>query len=95
LKINDLPAVQTLMQQNHRLLYHIGVVPEKVNQFIKDIEQVGGGAKICGAGATRGHQAGFVLVLFENTDQIKKICHDYHYFPEAIAIESQGKRIVS
>ncbi|MCW9054316.1 MAG: mevalonate kinase [Motiliproteus sp.] len=47
---------------NQRLLSHIGVVPERVQQLVAQIEAQGGAAKISGAGAVAGDNAGLVLV---------------------------------
>src|SRR3990167_5833137 len=41
-------AVECAIRENHHLLTSIGVVPEKVQCFIKEIESEGGAAKICG-----------------------------------------------
>lgn len=51
------------IRENHQLLTHIGVVPTKVQTFIADIEALGGAAKICGAGAVAGENAGAVLIM--------------------------------
>lgn len=55
----DLPA---LVRENHRLLCRIGVVPERVQALIAELEAAGAGAKVCGAGSVAGDQAGVVLV---------------------------------
>lgn len=55
-------ALQAAIRANHRLLVKIGVVPTAVQQFIAEIEQCGGAAKICGAGAVRGDNAGIIWV---------------------------------
>ncbi|OMH33934.1 hypothetical protein BGP75_13265 [Motiliproteus sp. MSK22-1] len=47
---------------NHRLLCRIGVVPDPIQQLVADIEQAGGAAKVSGAGAVAGDQAGLILV---------------------------------
>lgn len=60
---NNSELMRSLLRENHRLLCRIGVVPQKVRQFIDDVETAGGAAKICGAGATRGQNGGVVLVL--------------------------------
>ncbi len=49
------------VKQNHRLLEAIDVVPQKVSQLVAQIEQLGGAAKIAGAGAHQGDNAGIVL----------------------------------
>lgn len=50
-----------LIQQNHRLLCEIGVVPKKVQQLITQIESLGGAAKISGAGSIRGDAGGLII----------------------------------
>ncbi|MFW1677889.1 mevalonate kinase [Pontibacter sp. JAM-7] len=52
-----------LIRDNHRLLQQIGVVPDRVAALIQQIENLGGAAKVSGAGAHRGDQAGQVLVF--------------------------------
>ena len=60
---NNAEVMRALLRENHRLLCRIGVVPEKVQRFVSDVETAGGAAKICGAGSTRGERAGVVLVM--------------------------------
>lgn len=50
------------IKSNHRLLVEIGVVPTKIQTLIDAIESHGGAAKICGAGAVTGENAGVVWV---------------------------------
>lgn len=47
---------------NHRLLCTLGVVPEPVQDFVKQVEAQGGAAKICGAGSVKGPYGGMLLV---------------------------------
>lgn len=47
---------------NSQLLEQIGVVPIQVEKVIREIERLGGAAKICGAGSIQGENGGQVLV---------------------------------
>ena len=67
------------IKSNHRLLDGIGVVPEKINRFIEEIEKLGGAAKVCGAGAISGSDAGMVLVT--NDIDIRALCYRYDFQP--------------
>jgi mevalonate kinase len=60
---NNCARMRSLIRENHRLLCRIGVVPQKVQRFVDEIECAGGAAKICGAGAVRGDNGGVLLVL--------------------------------
>jgi len=76
---NDVNAATSAIRVNHQLLTQIGVVPERVQQFIAKVEEAGGAAKICGAGAVGGECAGVVLVLSKTPDQLTALCRDYEY----------------
>lgn len=71
----DKPAIR----ENHRLLHTLGVVPNKVAQFIETIETQGGAAKICGAGSIGGDSAGIVMVLHDQ--DITPLCNMFAYTP--------------
>lgn len=55
-------VLAALIRENHRLLCRIGVVPQAVQQLVAQIEQLGGAAKVSGAGSVRGDAAGLLLV---------------------------------
>lgn len=79
-KENIIHSIKT----NHRLLNQLGVVPEKVNQFILEIENQHGAAKICGAGSITGESAGMVLAIGNYSD-LKTICDNYGFSIEKLA----------
>lgn len=89
---NDVELVRSLVRENHRLLCQIGVVPEKVQRFIGEIEKNGGAAKVCGAGAIRGEASGVLLVL---ADQMPvSLCETYGYTVSPVRGDPLGTRIV-
>jgi len=89
---NNSALMRSLLRENHRLLCRIGVVPQKVQQFVADVEVAGGAAKICGAGAIRGQNGGVVLVLadFMPTTLATK----YGYKVSPVRGDPLGTRIV-
>lgn len=82
------------MRHNHQLLVNIGVVPEKVQTFIAEVEILHGAAKVCGAGAVAGDNAGAVLVLMEDKAALSLLCARYGYALSPIAGESRGVHAV-
>ena len=89
---NDLLKVQHYIKQNNKLLKQIGVVPNKVQSFIADIENWGAAAKTSGAGAVTGNRGGIVLVFSEQSPH--HICEKYGYELIPIKGESIGARIL-
>jgi len=65
------------ISENQRLLERIGVVPDPCQAFIRQIEGIGGAAKICGAGSVRGDSGGVVLVHLEDYDKMAHFMSDY------------------
>lgn len=56
-------SIRRLIRCNHQLLQQIGVVPKATAQVINRLEQLGGAAKICGAGCL-GEQAGGQVLCY-------------------------------
>jgi mevalonate kinase len=92
LQANDIAGMQACIRQNHRLLVEIGVVPPKVQAFIRAIENEGGAAKICGAGSVVGDNAGVVLVVSEKT--LSDITDNYGYQFQSVQGDLYGTHIV-
>lgn len=89
---SDAAALRDGVRQNHRLLTRIGVVPEKVQQFVAEIERRNGAAKVCGAGAVSGDAAGAVLVVGPRPPA--DLCKEFGYTTRPIRGEPLGVRIV-
>jgi mevalonate kinase len=85
---------QETVRVNHQLLNMIGVVPEKVACFIREVEAHGGAAKICGAGSIIGDAAGMVMVFLEDGPLLKKISLSYKYDFLPITCEPRGVYVV-
>lgn len=94
LQTNQFMDMQSAMRENHRLLSYIGVVPESVQHFITALELAGGAAKICGAGAVSGDQAGAVLVMIQDQSTLMKLCKQYNYNWSPLIGESRGVHVI-
>lgn len=82
--------MHTAVRANHKLLTKIGVVPERVQNFISQIEAAGGAAKICGAGSVAGDHAGAVLVTSEDRHQLMSLCSRFAYQVIPVSGELRG-----
>jgi len=82
--------MQEAIRANHQLLVRIGVVPEKVQHFIAELETLGGAGKVCGAGAVAGEQAGAVLVSIEDKQIVSNLSSRFGYNVIPIAGEQRG-----
>ncbi|HSX20529.1 MAG TPA: mevalonate kinase [Gammaproteobacteria bacterium] len=89
---NDLHDFKRGIKDNHALLQRIGVVPAKVSKFIHAIEQYGGAAKVCGAGAVSGKNAGIVLIVAD--PEIKDLVKMHGYSLQTIQVDPYGTRII-
>ena len=89
---NDTERLRELVRENNRLLCAIGVVPERVQRFIAEVEGQGGAAKICGAGSVVGDAAGVVLVFADTMPS--RLCEKYGYAISPVRGDPLGTRIV-
>jgi len=71
----------TAFSRNQRLLETIGVVPDKVKAFVKELELQQGSAKISGAGSIRGQSAGILLAISDESsdESVEQLCQKYGY----------------
>ncbi len=92
LRGNDAQKLHWLVRENNRLLAAIGVVPERVQRFIAEIEAWGGSAKICGAGSVLGDKGGIVLVFADEAPVV--LCEKYGYAVSPVRGDPLGTRMV-
>lgn len=83
-------ALQASVRANHQLLTQIGVVPLKVQAFVREVEALGGAAKICGAGAICGDNAGAMLVVAPEMATLSALCMRYGYACELLQGDERG-----
>ncbi len=86
----DSRDVLPFIRENHGLLCRLGVVPQRVQELIADIEMLGGAAKVCGAGAIRGDNGGIVMVL--GGMDLDRLCAEYDVKAFACEPDSGGLR---
>ena len=90
-----LTDVQNLIRDNHQLLIHIGVVPQRVQTCIQTLEKAGMAAKICGAGSVRGDAAGVVLVATdEPLEHLQQLVTPFGYDVLSVTGEPYGVQLI-
>lgn len=92
LQNNDLNQLKNGIRENHRLLCKIGVVPEPIQNLISRLEMQGLAAKICGAGAVRGNNAGIIVIVGQVDTTV--FPREFGYCAESISVEAQGVRLI-
>lgn len=89
---NQMDGTIEAVRANHRLLSRIGVVPGRVQEFVRRVEDLGGAAKICGGGASAGDSAGIVMVC--GIPSPGALAAEFGYTVEPIRGEPLGVRII-
>ncbi|MCL5261502.1 MAG: mevalonate kinase [Gammaproteobacteria bacterium] len=89
---NNLSATKACVRENHKLLTKLGVVPTKVGEFIQQVERVGSAAKITGAGAAYGNNAGMLLVV--GVADLTDLAASYGYEVMHVHGETSGVKII-
>ncbi len=88
---DDAEMTTECVRRNQQLLADIGVVPPRVQAFIREIESRGGAAKISGAGAIRGEAAGAVIIF--SAAAPVTLCNSYGYELYSVQEDRDGLRI--
>ena len=78
------------VMHNQRLLEQIGVVPTAVAEFIQQVEQCGGAAKICGAGSVAGDQGGLVWVVGIDCKAMVQLAQNSGYTYQPMVPDLEG-----
>lgn len=94
---NNTEEVARLVRENHILLNHIGIVPERVNEFILRLNNLGVTAKVCGAGAVKGDNAGAVLIICQdphNLPNVKDLLNKHGYTMQAVNVDNHGIKVI-
>jgi mevalonate kinase len=94
LQTNNSTAIIDLIRYNHELLTKIHIVPQKIQNFITELETQHAAAKICGSGSISGSNAGIVLVFAESAQQINKICTKYNFTVSHVNLTNRGSHLV-
>lgn len=82
-----------LMRRYERCLEEMGVVPRQIQKSIRAIEDLGGGAKISGAGALSGDAAGCLLVQGPGRERDRLLDLLRGYRRQHVELGAKGLRI--
>ena len=93
-KTNDKNLLLASIIKGQRTLEKIGVVPDSLLEFIKEIEKNGGAVKILGGGGMQ-KGAGYLLCFHENRKGLKKISDKYNFPVEQITLGEEGLKLES
>ncbi|MCH2068715.1 mevalonate kinase [Shimia sp.] len=70
-------APNAAIAENQRLLERIGIVPDAATAFVKEVENLGGAAKLCGAGSVRGANGGMILVRINDPEAMSALMSNH------------------
>ncbi len=92
MKNADTGRMRRAVRENHRLLCRIGVVPHRVQSFIRELEGEGAAAKICGAGSISGEAGGMVWALCDEAPEA--LCRRFEYDLMSVEPEPRGWQVL-
>ena len=87
----DQTLVRSGVRRNHRLLTDMGIVPQRVQAFVREVEKRQGAAKISGGGSVRGDNAGVVLVFVD--EKPDDLCARFNYPLLEVEVDNNGLQI--
>jgi mevalonate kinase len=94
LSFSDLNYLSHLIKENQKLLEELGVVGDKAIRIIREIKEIGGAAKICGAGGIK-TGSGIALVYHQDLEVIKKYCRQKKLDYFEVKLGGEGLKIES
>lgn len=92
IKEEDEKRLIQAIRSGERTLENVGVVSQKVIPLIRQIEQMGGAAKILGGGG-RADGVGFLLCYHKRPSQVAELCKTFRYSIRTIRLGEEGVRL--
>lgn len=94
LKTGDNKKLVSVVKKGEDNLEKIGVVSDFAKKIIRDIEILGGAAKICGAGGKK-KGSGILLCYHGDLSKIKKIAEKFRLIASLVKLGEEGIRLES
>jgi len=80
-----------LIRENQRLLERIGVVGERAKKMVRQIEEIGGMAKVCGGGGVE-KGSGMLLVYMDDLEKVRKLGKEMDWLVYNVDFGEEGVR---
>lgn len=90
---DDDQALHRAIRDNHHLLVEIGVVSKRVIEFVRQAEEEGASAKICGAGTVHGDPVGSILLHADGPRT--QLCRAFDYHAHCCRLAREGVHVVA
>jgi mevalonate kinase len=92
IKNNDQQELIDAIRKGQKTLEAMGVVSPKILPLVKAIEKEGGAVKILGGGGKK-DGVGFLLGYHSDRKVLEKVCADYQYPVQDVALGEEGIRL--
>ncbi|HKZ35807.1 MAG TPA: hypothetical protein VJ242_03775 [Patescibacteria group bacterium] len=80
-----------LIKDNEKLLEELGVVGNKAKRMVRQIEAIGGLAKVCGAGGVKAG-SGMLLAVHPHKNSLMRLIHKNHWSYLSVKLGGSGVR---
>lgn len=91
LKENDEPLLKEAIRHGERNLEKLGVIGGLAHDLIREVEDLGGVAKICGAGGTK-DRSGVLLAYFQNPEVCVNLAKNIGLSSYSVTLGEEGVR---